>query len=1100
MKLNFVFFLTLSLFLGKLYGQDTIPYIDFDEIQEKSEQLLSEKRFHDAFLEYNKIDRNDSNYLSSLVTKSYYLLNDEELDSTRYDQVLEIVQEGLDNPNIASKLHLYTNKGATLLRQKRYDAAIKNYDEAIAAYPKNYTFYYNQALAYENLEKYTEAAELYKKSLIINPFYADAHLQLGNLCYRSNKVTEALMAINLYLLLNPDGENSLDVLSALNTIVSSKLDIENPIEAKISKDDETFEELDLLINNKISLNKKYKIKNKIKIALVKQNHLLFDQLKNYEGNNGFFHNRYVPFYNWIRENNQFDNFIYTICFSVTAKPYKDIVKSKTKDVVEFYPIASGKLGDFFGKTNKNFNHKEQDLTCIYENKLLVGIGKISNDKKVGLWEVFASDGYIISKGSFNETGEREGKWLWLYEDGTTKEEVYYKNGKLDGSFTHYYGNGKVNYITNYSDGDVNGEYRLYSELGALIEVKLFKESLVDGAYKSYYNLGENYLEYDMTYKAGKINGKVLEYHVDGTILMDVNFVDGKREGMEKRFYKNGALLSEIEYKDGMLDGIYKTYYSNGEIESIGKTIENENVGDWKVYHPNKNIKTELSYEKGKINGVYKDYDTDGKLVLTYDYKKGEIYTYSFFNKEGIAFHSGDKKRNNLPYKSFHPNGNLRSEGLYDIKGGKQGEWKFYTKNEVLNSVDEYKDGLIDGYSTFYFENGKKEVVRKYKEDKALGYYLKQDRLGQKVKHGWFKDGAAHGVWKTYFPNKELRYENYYFNGKLEGEQRYYSVDGKLSETRHYKNDDLISEFFYDNKGKIYDSVITSTLKLDTIYTHYFNGKLYSKLTYSYGIKNGKYVGYYADGSIRAEGQYLNMKQNGEWVWYHENGKIETKCSYVYGDLDGNYTEYHDNGKIKETKSYILGDLHGESKEYGEEGILKRTANYEYGVSEGKRNFYSEEGHLQLIRFYHNDQIIGYSYLDKNGKELPMISVKNETAKIVSYFDNGIKAREMEVVNGDFENKYLVYYYSGQLYRELNYENDLQVGVEKIFYPSGKIKKVENYTKGLANGKFISYYENGKVKKEENYLLGELNGKSISYNNDGSVSSQKNYFNGDLLFD
>ena len=1092
-----LFFLFTIPLLSNLCAQDTIPFNDFDIIQGNAYKLSSDGKYHEAYLEYEKLNKNDSNYIHSLISKSYYLLNDEQLDSTRLDLVIDMTQEAINHTAVVFKLNYFINKGVALSKQTKYKEALKIYDEALLSYPKNAELHFKKGMTYELLNQFDKAVEMYKQTIIFNPFFKDAHLKLGSLCYKGGKITEALICFNFYLILNPDGENSLTVLSALNTIASSKNDIEDPIDIEISKDDPSFEELDLVINNRVALNKKYKIKNKIKIALVKQNHLLLEQLKDYEGNNGFFHQKYIPFYNWIIENNHFDDFIYTICFSTTTKEYSKIIKPKTENVKSFYRLSVQKIGDIFSESNIEFNGKKQPVLFYFKNKELIAIGEKEGTKMIGYCEVFASDGYVRAKGSLNNSESKYGKWFWLYENGNTETEAHFKDGDLDGTYNNYFNDGSLNYSVSYINGKVNGEYKLYNEKGALIETKIFVDDLIDGEYKSFHDIGEAYPKHVTAYKAGKINGKSINYFTNGTKKWEEEHIDGKIEGVVKSYYKNGQLNSEMNYKEGIIQGEYKNYFPDGKIKITGQYLNGEKSGDWVWYHYNGNIDTECNYIKGKLNGLYKNYDVDGKHYSDHEYRKGDLYSFSFFDKTGELIRSDDKKSGTLNYKSYFPNGNMKSEGLYDLKGGSEGEWKYYSKNGVLNNISIYKENLATDKAINYYNNGQEKSTTYYKNDTTIGYYLERNQSGKIIEQGWFKKGSIHGIWEYYYPNSVLKQKTYYNKGKYEGQEIEYDVEGKISAIFHYNNDKLELEKYYTN-GTLYDSIVLPSNEKDSLYTHYTNGKTYAQIFYNYGKKNGKYVNYYPNGKTKTMGQYLNSERNGEWIWYYDNGNVKSKYNYIYGDINGDVIDYHKNGKIKSTNTYLLGEINGEEKDFNEEGILTSTIDYELGVKK-KWQFFSPNGHLQLIRFYNNNQMIGYSYLDKNGKEIPIIPIKNETAKIISYFDNGKKSREMEIVNGDFTNKYVTYYYSGQISRETAYKYNEREGVEKTYHPTGKIKKIEPYFNGMYNGNVIEYYENGAVKNETDYVLGEKHGKSNSYSKNGTILTQKSYYNGKLIF-
>jgi tetratricopeptide (TPR) repeat protein len=277
-----------------LFSQDKIEYIDFEEINENILEYSEQKDYVSIIQQLDRINKNDSIYNSTLLTKSYYLIQLE-----KFEEVIKVADEGLSDEKSAIRNSFMINKGLALAELKRYDEAVNVYDEALKETPKSYLLLYNKAIALEGLKKYDEAVQLYKESIKINPFYPRSHLRLGNICLRQDKTAQGLMCINMYLLLYPDGENSFSILNSINEAVSGKLNREEISGLKVSIDDESFEEIDLILNGRIALNEKYKIDNDITIAYVKKNHALFEKLKNYKVNGGFWDINYVPFYKWI---------------------------------------------------------------------------------------------------------------------------------------------------------------------------------------------------------------------------------------------------------------------------------------------------------------------------------------------------------------------------------------------------------------------------------------------------------------------------------------------------------------------------------------------------------------------------------------------------------------------------------------------------------------------------------------------------------------------------------------------------------------------------------------------------------------------------------
>ena len=91
-----------------------------------------------------------------------------------------------------------------------------------------------------------------------------------------------------------------------------------------------------------------------------------------------------------------------------------------------------------------------------------------------------------------KNGEREGSWVWYYENGQLRRKGDYKNGKVEGSWVGYYEYGQLK-----SKGD-------------------YKNGEEEGSWVSYYDNGQ--LQYKGDYKNGKKEGYWEEYHKDGSVF------------------------------------------------------------------------------------------------------------------------------------------------------------------------------------------------------------------------------------------------------------------------------------------------------------------------------------------------------------------------------------------------------------------------------------------------------------------------------------------------------------------------------------------------------------------------------------------------------
>ena len=1080
----------LLLFCFTALSQEKIPFIDYNDIYTEASETDD---YDEAIKILSKINKNDSTYCSVLVSKSYYLLN-----SDKYNDAIKIADEGLGLNCYNSNVSFYINKGLAYAYQEKYNEALKVYNKGLETYSKYYLLWHNKAVALEKLNKIDEAIEAYQNAILYNPTYARPHLQLGNLCYKQELISQALMCYNMYLLLSYDEDSAFNTLKSLNNIVSDKNENEANTDINISPDDDAFEDIDLIIKNKIALNKNYETGNKINISLTKQNHALITQLENFEGNGGFWDKKYVPLFNWIRENNLFDNFTYTLSYSIQNEKYMKVIEQNKKEIASFVDSFYTKWYSLLKKNNVLFEGKKQDVFYNYYNGYVEGVGKMNNKMYVGKWIYYNNHGQLKAKGEYNKQGEKTGKWTWFYKNGKVKETAMYKSDLLNGENLQFYENGKPYVIGAFENDKLSGEYKYFNDKGALLQHKYFKNGELDGLYKSFFNVGEELIEFHIPYKNNNVQNLATEYYANGNIYAEIPFANGTRQGIEKKYFWNKKVSSEINYVNGELNGGYKTYYSNGNAYEIGQSLDNFYNGSWKSYYRDGTLQADYTYNEGYIDGIYKYYDTDGKIYYEYLYRKGEVIEYKYFDKEGQILSEGRKKGGEFQFTGHHSNGNIASKGLYDIKGGKEGLWEFYSKNGVLTGKGNYSDNKIIGEYINYHNSGEIQSKSIYKNDSLHGYFSNYYKNGQLKQQGWYKNNLAHGEWHSYFIDGTLEVINFYHKDKLHGIQKFYSCNGKLERIYKYKYGELLAEVYYDLNGNALGEINYMPDENNFIISYqYVNKKTDTELEYVNGIKHGKYVYYDFYGNITLEGNYTNGEQDGKWIWYYENGKIESERTYLNGNLNGETTDYFENGKIESKGLYEYGTNEGTGIVYYDNGKKSHTTEYVNGEIHGKKVFYDYNENLQLIRFYNHGTLIGYSYLDTESKELPIIPITNETGKIKSYFDNGKVAREMEYKNGDLVNTYKAYYYSGQLENDMQFIDDEYNGTDIEYYPDGKVKSKKEYQIGILQGLTKNYHKNGNIKEEINYKNGSKSGEAKYYNEDGKLIKKELCFNGDV---
>ena len=72
------------------------------------------------------------------------------------------------------------------------------------------------------------------------------------------------------------------------------------------------------------------------------------------------------------------------------------------------------------------------------------------------------------QGSFKD-GERDGAWVYYWDNGQLMGKVNYKNGKQEGAGVYYYDNGQLSYRGNYKNGKRDGAWVTYNYDGTVIK-------------------------------------------------------------------------------------------------------------------------------------------------------------------------------------------------------------------------------------------------------------------------------------------------------------------------------------------------------------------------------------------------------------------------------------------------------------------------------------------------------------------------------------------------------------------------------------------------------------------------------------------------------
>lgn len=1057
-------------------------------VQNSADFLIKGYEFHEkeayksAIREYQKVHRNDTNYALALYEMSLSQIKDE-----NYRGAMETCKKGLEL-NSVYQAEFFRNFGTSYSELKMYDSAINLYNRGIKLFPFNSSLRYNKAVSEMRADRYDEAMETIYANLRMNPYHANSHLMLGNICMAREWESQALMSYLMYLMVQSNSEANVNVLIYVDRYVGGTMDGDTTY-SKLKNLEQGYQDIDELIRNKFSFNKKFKVESKLKEPIVKQSYLLLSSLSSVDSDEeGFWNEYYKPFFEKLYKDGVFEGMSYYLMRNLDPNSkIGKTVRAKQSKTNAFLSWYSRNFTDLFGM------HEKEDgsgkIEYHYENSNLIGIGEYTNSTHRGYWQFYNKSGSMSTEGNF-KNDKQDGTWKTYNHMGVLSQVINYSQGNLNGDYESYNDHGVLVQKGTFKDNLFDGDVKYYYQTGGIRREVVYKNGVLNGPVRTYHQNGKLYLE--GTYKDDKLNGLLLKYFPSGQMSDSMNYENDLIQGIERRWYDNGNLSYEAAFKDGKYDGFEKIYFENGKLKRESRYKDNKLVGESSSYYNDGSllVKNVLD-ETGKISGVSTTYYPSGEKLSDEEYKKGDLIKYSFYSKEGKVLSKGEKTGKAIEYKGYNTRGYMYLQSEMQ-KGELHGKRKLYYPNKILKATENFKEGVSNGTIEYFYNLGQVKTRYKTVDGLVQGDYVQFSKDGKVITtEGYYVDDERQGEYIGRNSAGVITSKSYYDLGELHGWQIYYGQDGRITSEIYYEHGDYYGGLYYDTMGhfqKVWLDNGNGLLELK-----YPNGQTRVKLNYKNGVVDGEAVWYNADGKISTKGQFVNDKRHGEWIWYFENGQESQRINYLYGDRHGKGIEYFKNGKLQAEYSYLYGDLDGKYTEYFDNGKVMYEEYFEEGLRQGNCKYYVPTGDLAIIRRYIDNFLVGYSYLGKDGKAVEEIPVDGERQTVTAYFQNGKKSIEFTIEKDEYDGEYTYYYPTGKIFKTLHYDKGWRSGDIVAYYSDGTMWYKGTYVKDEYNGTFVRYYTNGKTDIEFTYVHGELNGLCKYYNNKGALTKTRYYF-------
>jgi len=527
--------------------------------------------------------------------------------------------------------------------------------------------------------------------------------------------------------------------------------------------------------------------------------------------------------------------------------------------------------------------------------------------------------------------------------------------------------------------------------------------------------------------------QVLERFLDGKCKRVIFYYEndkGEEEIVKQvQFYENESILEEVDLITVEEDSPgYATW--NSVVVPHGVKLRLLETGK---------VEMMACFDRGVLHGPKKVFYPSGQLHHVTTFKQGR--------PEGKFY-------------SYHENGQISVEGFYK-DGQLEGDYiRFFDHGQRAELIP-YVNGRIEGNRIEWYEKGGKKRQASYQQGELHSIdgrpaEVKYDENHSIIEVQDYYQGLPSGSHIRYYANERQSYALCYVNGKKNGKEQWFNVNGKVIGEKEYNNG--------KNIGTHWKKHFNGTLSYLAIYNK--EGCLNEPIR-EFDEQGQKISEYMMDCEEQLHGHYLT---------WHSNGQLQTDCYYVHGELDGEIKQFYSSGKMKSHGVYQDRLRHGLFSEWSEEGELLFEGVFNKGEKEGAFIERYLNGQLKLCRnfmhsCFHGDQS--------------------------AWYEDGLLHWEQCYDEGKAEGLWRVWNEKGQLLFEGTYEKDQPVGVHVFYDDQGVKREVVEFVKGKREGKYEVFYPNGQLKISKTFVNDLLEGESLGFYENGSQAFIRNYKNGKL---
>jgi antitoxin component YwqK of YwqJK toxin-antitoxin module len=450
-------------------------------------------------------------------------------------------------------------------------------------------------------------------------------------------------------------------------------------------------------------------------------------------------------------------------------------------------------------------------------------------------------------------------------------------------------------------------------------------------------------------------------------------------------------------------------------------IDGQPDGWWKSYNPQGILVSEGNRKNFQLDSIWTFYHDNGEKTLEIHYRQGK--------KDGVRVQYLDQEFIIDQWQMDTIIGNVN----------------VYYADSLIKKSTPYTDGFPHGMEKEYNRKGLVTAITSF----YRGVMTRREFINRTDRFGY-----KQGNWKFFWANGNLKLEGYYQNDKRNGFFKYYDLNGQFEKVEKFENDRLVldapevkildKKTTYHNNGIVAISATfykgtpegirreyDTTGKIIKGYVFRNGILIFEGVTDENGLRQGLWKEFYETGELRSEGHYLNSNPTGKWKYYLTDKTVEITGQYdKKGQKTGYWVWYYPDGSPLLEENWEAGKLEGDYVEYDEKGGIIAKGQYVYGEKDGdwsfKHNLITEKG---------------------------------------NYYE------------GNQQGIWKSWYENGNLYSEIEYDQDIPNGKYTTYWENGNMKLTGKYVTGVREGLWHRYNENGDLLVSDFYK----NGVEIKWN-------------------